>query len=344
MLKGQNMPITEMVELAQRAERAGYDSVWIPEFWRECFVPAAAVALGTSRIKIGSGIALAYARSPALTAQTVANIDEVAGGRFILGLGTGAFEPNEFWYDVREQRRRLTRRRDVAEIVKQYLAAKSGDEITYEGRAGSTRNFPLTFTPYRPRIPIYFGAIKPKSIEAAAEIADGVLTGALISLRYLDDVVIPSVRRGAERAGRPFEDVDVAGLVTCAIADDAAEAREMVRADVATYLPFEGIRDVFTLSGYAEEQKTAAEAFMRNDRDAVLAAVTDEMIDDVTLCGTPDHCREKLHALRRHMRLPVLLPAATSLSHEEISRNIDRMFQTFTGGEPVRAEGPALHT
>src|SRR5205807_2859689 len=78
MLKGQHMPISEMVELAQRAENAGYESVWVPEFWRECFVPAAAVALGTSRIKIGSGIALAYARSPALLAQTVANIDEVA--------------------------------------------------------------------------------------------------------------------------------------------------------------------------------------------------------------------------------------------------------------------------
>ncbi len=330
MLKGQHMTIREMVEFAQRAEAIGYESVWVPEFWRECFVPAAAIALGTSRIRIGSGIALAYARSPALTAQTVANMDEVAQGRFLFGLGIGALEPNEFWYDIRDQARPLTRLREVAEIVRCVLAARQDEQVSYDGREARVRHFPVAFAPLRPQVPLYFGSIKPRSIELAGAFADGILTGALISPRYLDEVVLPHLRAGAEGAGRSLDDVDLASLVTCAVADDPAEAREMARADVATYLPFEGIRTVFELSGFADEQKTAAEAFLRHDTDAVLAAVTDEMIDALTIAGTPDECRQKLERFRPYVKLPVLLPAAAGLSPAQARRNTELVLETFS--------------
>lgn len=339
MLKGQQMPITDMVSYAQRAEAAGYDSVWIPEFWRECFVPAAAIAAGTSRIKIGSGIACAYLRSPALLGMTVANIDEVCQGRFIFGLGTGAFEPNEYWHDVREQRRPLTRLREVAEIVNRILAAEPGAQVNYEGRDVSARYLPLFFKPVRPKIPLYLGSIKPRSLELAGRIAEGAMTGAMMSIKYLEEVARPHLRKGAQDAGRRPEDVVLAGLATTAIADDPVVAREMVRDDVATYLPFEGIADVFRVSGFTDEQKIAADAFVRNDLDAVRAAVTDEMVDALTLAGTPEQVRAKLEERREYMDLPILLPAAAALTPEEITANLDRMLETFTadGAEPERS-------
>lgn len=331
MLKGQHMPIAEMVDFARAAEARRFESIWVPEFWREAFVPAAAIALGTSRIGIATGIALGFARSPALTAQTVANLDELSGGRFVFGLGTGAFEPNELWYDVPPQARPLTRLREVAEIVRRVLAARDGEQVTFEGEEASTRHFPLAFTPLRPSVPLYLGSIKPRSIELAGAIADGVVTGALISSAYLADVVEPRLRAGAASAGRDPAEVDLASLVTVAIADDPTEAREMARADVATYLPFEGIRTVFEASGFAEQQRFAAEAFLRNDLAAVRSAVTDEMVETLTVCGTPDECRAKLERLRRHVRLPVLFPAAAGLTPDEVRRNTERIVETFGG-------------
>jgi alkanesulfonate monooxygenase SsuD/methylene tetrahydromethanopterin reductase-like flavin-dependent oxidoreductase (luciferase family) len=330
MLKGQQMPIADMVDYAQRAETAGYHSVWVPEFWRECFVPAAAIAMATSRIKIGSGISVAYLRSPALLGMTVANIDEVSQGRFIFGLGTGAFEPNEYWHDVRDQSRPLTRLREVAEIVSRVLAAEPGQQVNYEGRDVSTRYLPMFFKPLRSRVPLYLGSIKPRSLELAARTADGAVLGAMMSMKYLEEVVDPHLRKGARDAGRRPEDIDLGALVTTAIADDPAVAREMVRDDVATYLPFEGIADVFRVSGFADQQKAAAEAFLRNDLDAVRAAVTDEMVDALTLSGTPDQVRAKLEELRQYLKLPILLGAAAALTPEEITRNTDRILETFT--------------
>ena len=127
MLKGQGMTISEMVAFAQRAEEQGYESVWVPEFWRECFVPLAAIAMSTSHIRVAAGVALAYPRSAALMAQTVANIDELSEGRFIFGLGTGAPDTNDLWDDVGEQSRPLTKLKDVAEIVLESVEATTNE-------------------------------------------------------------------------------------------------------------------------------------------------------------------------------------------------------------------------
>ena len=329
MLKGEGMAIPEMVEWAQRAEAAGYESVWVPEFWRECFVPLAAIAAATSRIGVASGIALAYARSATLMAQAVENLDEVAQGRFIFGLGAGAPDTNALWFDVGDQRRPLTRLREVAEIVRKVLAAREGEEVTFAGQEARVQHFPLTYTPFRARVPLYLGSIKPRSIETAGAIADGVLTGALISLRYLDEVVQPRLKAGVARAGRTADEVDLASLLTCAIADDPEEARAMARHEVATYLPFESIRTVFEVSGFREAREAAAEAFRRHDSDAVLAAVTDEMVDTLTIAGTPEQCREKLEAFRQYVRLPVLIPAAAGLPAAQVRRNTERLLETF---------------
>ena len=330
MLKGQGMAISEMVDVARRAEEAAYESLWVPEFWRECFVPLAAIALNTSRIGVASGIALSYPRSATLMAQAAANLDEVAQGRFILGLGVGAPDTNELWYDVPDQGRPLTRLREVAEIVRRVLAAQQGDEVTFAGQEARIRQFPMAFTPLRPQVPLYLGSIKPRSIEMAGSIADGVLTGALISLRYLEEVVQPHLQAGAEKAGRSGADVDLASLITCAIADDPSEARAMARHEIATYLPLESIRTVFEVSGFGEPREVAAAAFRRNDSEAILAAVTDEMVDALTIAGTPRQCREKLEAFRQYVRLPVLIPAAAGLPASQVRRNTNRVLETFT--------------
>ena len=209
------------------------------------------------------------------------------------------------------------------------LAAQQGNQITFEGTDTRVRHFPLTFSPLRPEIPLYLGSIKPRSIETAGAIADGVLTGAMVSLAWLERVAQPRLRAGAASAGRSPDDVDLASLVTCAVADDPTEARAMARREVATYLPFESIRTVFEVSGFGDARAAAAAAFRRNDRAGVLAQVTDEMVDTVTVAGTPDECRDRLEALRAYVELPVLIPAAAGLPPAQVRRNAERVLETF---------------
>lgn len=191
------------------------------------------------------------------------------------------------------------------------------------------QNFALAFSPFRQRIPLYLGSIKPKSIELAGELADGVMTGALNSKRYYQQVVYPHLAAGAERSGRDLADVDVASLLVCAVSSDRREAREMARHEIAFYLPFESIRTVFEVNGFQREREAAVAAFRRRDTAGVLRCVTDEMVDVLTIAGRPDECREKLASYRPYVKLPVLLPPSTHLSEAQVRCNTEMVLKTF---------------
>ncbi len=103
----------------------------------------------------------------------------------------------------------------------------------------------------------------------------------------------------------------------------------MAKREIAVYLPFESIRTVFEMSGFGEEREAAAAAFAKNDREGVLACVTDEMVHALTIAGTPSQCREQLDAFREYVKLPVLIPAASGLATAQVRRNAERLIETF---------------
>lgn len=287
--------IQEGVALAVEAERAGFDAIWATEFHnRDVYTWMAAMGQATSRITIGSGIAYAFVRPPVLVAAAAADVDELTGGRVILGLGTGTQRMNESWYGLPFSRP-APRMAEAVSLIRETWDAAKGPRLQHEGEFWN-----LDIVPFgrpglvRPRIPIYIAGVNRLMSRTAGEVADGYIGHPLSSRRYAREVTLPALEAGLKRAGRERASLNVAGYVICSVHEDPAEARREAALQIAFHATVYTYRAIFELHGYAAERETIRAAFERRDVPAMLAAVPEEMIDECAIAGTVEQCREQL--------------------------------------------------
>ncbi|MET7425144.1 LLM class flavin-dependent oxidoreductase [Dactylosporangium sp. NPDC005555] len=281
--------LQEQLDAALRAEAAGAAVVWAPELHRSAPVTAAALAARTTTAGVGTGIALAFARSPFLTALSALDLDELSGGRFRLGLGTGVQRLNEDWHGVTWSRPVHRLRETVAAIRLVVAGAHTGDPLDFAGDIVRlrVRGYRRPYAPVRPAVPIYLAGVGPAMIALAGEIGDGWISHELCSPSYLSSHVLP--RLGA----RPGLEVVVSAC--CAIDDDAARARAAAAGAVGFYASVRTYADLFAFHDLAEEQQRVIEAFRGGlPADGLAGAVAPAMIDRLTLTGTPDEVASKI--------------------------------------------------
>ena len=193
------------IDLATRAEAAGFRSCWFPEItFGDSFGPATAAALKTSRVGIATGVVGVWSRSAVTMALQAATLHQLSGGRLVLGLGVQARGYVEGWHG-QAYRKPVEAMRDFVTILR---AAFAGELVSHEGEVFSVRNFHLDMELPQPPPKIYIAANGPRMMELAGEIADGMV-GWFQSLEYVRDVTMPALRRGAERAGRSLDGFDV---------------------------------------------------------------------------------------------------------------------------------------
>jgi alkanesulfonate monooxygenase SsuD/methylene tetrahydromethanopterin reductase-like flavin-dependent oxidoreductase (luciferase family) len=302
------LPPADIVECVKLAEALGYESAWVAEgHGGDQFAILGACALATRRILLGTSISSVFVRSPTTIGMAAATVDQLSGGRFILGLGSShrvQVEPEHGIAFVQP----TARLRDTIAIVRALL--RDG-VVSHGGEAVTIERFDLWFPPHRPQIPIYVAALFPRMLEIAGELAQGALltwpTSGTIA-RAVEHVAI-----GARRAGREAAAVDVASLIPCAVADTAAAAREAMRPAVGLYAGFfPRYNRLLAEAGFGEAVRAIKEAFDRGGREAAAKVVPDELIDAVALAGTPQTCHDRLAALRRAgLALPIVSPRAT---------------------------------
>ncbi|BBH71481.1 luciferase-like protein [Actinoplanes sp. OR16] len=288
--------MTELVTAARAAEAAGAGVVWAPELHRSAFTTAAALATGTgklaggeARIGVGTGIALAFARSAMLTAIAAADLDELSEGRFRLGLGTGVARLNQDWHGVAFERP-LPRLRDTVEIIRKVLAG--GDPINHRGvRSIRVRGWRRPYAPVRDRIPIYLAGVGPAMVALAGEVADGWIAHELCPPADLRDRILP-ILRAARR-----QDFDVVAAACCSVDDDPRAARRRAANVVGFYASVRSYGEMFENAGFAGVCRAAGEALKAGrPADSLGDLVPDEMVDAYTIAGTPDQCRSKIAA------------------------------------------------
>ena len=293
------------VKAAILADRLGYDSFWLPEAWGyEAFSLLTEIALRTKRIKLGTGIINVFSRSPALIAMQAATIDEISGGRFILGLGTSAKRVVEGLHG-RDFDKPLTQTRDVIRVVRAMLEDRPLDEAGTKLR--QYRPFKLDFKPTRRRIPIYVAALKQKAITSIGEMADGWIPIFWPYNRLQDGRVW--IQEGADKAGRDPSQIVTAPFTTVVPLPGrgaSAKAREII----AFYVGGMGeyYKELLTGFGYGEECEQIARLYAdKATRKNAAEAVTDPMIEALTIAGDPRHCRREI-ARRRDlgMDLPLI--------------------------------------
>ncbi len=297
------------VVLAQRAEAAGFDSVWVSEAWGADGVSVLAyVGAGTERVTLGTAILPIGSRSPALLAQTATTLDILSGGRLVLGLGVSGPQVMEGWHGT-PFARPVTRTRETIEIVRQILRREG--KLEYEGQttrlpmAGGTglgKPLKLMLRPRRPEVPIYIASIGPQNTALAAEIADGWLP-ILYSPEQAEDAFGPALGAGRAKRNRPAP-LDIAPMLDCALGEDLPRLRDQLRPGIALYVGGMGARsknfynDLARRYGYEGEATAIQDLYLAGRKDEAAAAVPDGFVDEVCLVGTEARIAERIAAYR----------------------------------------------
>ncbi len=303
---GLGLSSADQLNIVQEAERLGYDSVWAAE----AYGSDAATVLGwlagqTERIKLGSGIFQMPARSAAMTAMTAATIDQLSDGRMILGIGTSGPQVAEGWHGQRFAKQ-LQRTRDYVAVVRMALARERvefhGETLELPLPDGPGKALKLTIGPVQEQIPIYLAAIGPKNTELAGEIADGWIP-TLFSPEHVD-ALRPLLQDGAARSGRSLDGFDIAPTVQVFVNDDLQAARDAMRPHIALYVGGMGSRErnfynqLVQRYGFEAQAKQIQDFYLEGKREEAMAAVPNELIDTVALCGPADVVRERLAVYR----------------------------------------------
>jgi F420-dependent oxidoreductase-like protein len=293
----------EATEIVQAAERFGFDSVWAAESYGSDAVSVLAyLAAKTETIQLGAAILQVPARQPAAAAMAGVTIDALSGGRFIFGFGPSGPQVSEGWYGVPYEKP-WGRTREYVEIVKQIVAREA--RLEYQGRhftlplkegegvTGQGKGLKLNIHPLRAEIPVYLGAIGRKSVELAAEIADGWIP-IFFSVDKWREAWGEHLDTGLAKAGRSREDFTVSPSVQVAIDGDLDAARGLVKAGLLLYLGGMGSKktnfyaDLTRRFGFAEVADEVQTLYLDGKREEAYAAIPDELVDATAMIGTEE--------------------------------------------------------
>ncbi len=305
---GLGLTSEDQLEIVQEAERLGYDSVWAAEAYGSDTATVLGWLAGqTSTIRLGSGIFQMPGRSAAMTAMTAATIDQLSGGRMILGIGSSGPQVSEGWHGVRFAKQ-LARTRDYVAVLRIALARErleySGETLELPLPDGPGKALKLTIGTVQEQIPIYIAAIGPKNTQLAGEIADGVIP-TLFSPEHVS-VMRDELAIGVERAGggKTLADIDIAPTVQVYVSDNMEDARNLMRPFIGLYVGGMGSRDqnfynqLVRRYGFDDVAQEVQDLYLEGKKDEAMAALPDELIDLVSICGPADHVRERISAYR----------------------------------------------
>lgn len=303
---GLGMGPQDQLQVVQEAERLGYDSVWAAEaYGSDAATVLAWLAAHTTNLKLGSAIFQMPGRSAAMTAMTAATIDELSGGRMLLGIGSSGPQVAEGWHGQRFARQ-LQRTREYVAVVRKALAR---ERLEFHGQTlelplpdGPGKPLKLMISPVQERIPIYLAAIGPKNTALAGEIADGWIP-TFFSPEHVGQLR-ELLEEGAARADRSLENFEIAPTINAFVSDDLEMARNVMRPALALYIGGMGSRQqnfynqLVQRYGFEQAAREIQDLYLDGKQAEAGAAIPDELIDLVSLCGPRDAVRERIAAFR----------------------------------------------
>ncbi len=296
----QKHPTDRFIELAQAAERLGFDSVFTAEaYGSDCFTPLAAIATCTQRIRLCTGVMQISARTPTCAAMTAMTLDHLSNGRLCLGVGVSGPQVVEGWYG-QPFKRPLERSREWLAIFRQAVAREAPVEFSgkqyqlpYQGPDNLALGKPLKSIthPLRKRIPVFLGAEGPKNIALAAEQFDGWMP--IFVSPYRMNIFDDSL------AGRP-EGFEINAMVNTIVSDNLAEAMWPGKMTMALYLGGMGARqdnfhkNLMNRMGFGDEAEKVQDLWYAGQHEAAVKAVPDALVDEISLLGPKERIRERL--------------------------------------------------
>ena len=301
------LDISTVAADARRAEALGYDGVVTEETKDDPYIVMGLAAQATSRVALATAVAIAFPRSPAVTALSAWTLQKLSCGRFTLGLGSQVKGHIERRYGMRWSAPGPWLREYVGALRAIWGCWQNGGPLDFRGEHYKLSLMVPLFAPApieHPRIPVELAAVNPYMCEVAGEVADGIRAHPIATPRYIAEIMLPAARKGAAKAGR-----DMAGFTMCvkplvATAPDRpglAERVREVRARVAFYASTPAYLTAFESEGYGEVARTLQGHARAQRWEEMPGLVTDEMLDAYAVIGTCDEIAQKLRRRYGHV-------------------------------------------
>jgi probable F420-dependent oxidoreductase len=334
-----------IVEMALAAEAAGCTAVWTSELYsRSATVPMAVIAGATKRVAVGSNIAYGVGRTPLIWAAEARDLDELSGGRLILGLGNGTPAMMERWHGVSGEAP-AARMRELVTVLRKLWRLHEGP-VDHDGRFYTVHVAPTSdmTPPLREHLPIYLAGVNPVMVRVAGAVADGLVGHPMFTSDYVEAVVRPALVRGAAEADRPSSDIAITGIKICAIDDDEEIARRQAAFAIGQYAASRVYDRLFELHGWTDAQQKIRKAARERDTAALIAAVPDDAIDAIAVPTTPGRFAERIRAASVGFDHVTVIAPPWGLTDEETReatwRIVTELRSLTTASEPALEPAP----
>ena len=314
----------EIVKRAQIAEDLGVESLWVAEAWgRDAFSILTQLALATKKVQLGTAIVNVFSRTPAVLAMTFGTLDELSGGRAIIGLGSSGKNVIEHWHGIPFEKP-ATRLREYIEIINMIMRQ---ERLNYDGKVFKLgRGFTAQFPTFRDHIPTYIASITPKSMVQTGEVADG-----WIPIYWPKDKIksgVDTIMEGAKKAGKTRADITVAPSIVLQVTDAGSEEkiRDQARAPIAFYVGRMGTYyyEMLERHGFEAEVAKIKEGWAARDPKAAAAGVSDHMLEQTAIVGPVERCKEELDE-RRELGIDLPLIGMPGRDAEEMGRILEKL-------------------
>jgi 5,10-methylenetetrahydromethanopterin reductase len=308
--------VHEMIELARLADEARMESLWMSDHlcFRDSLTASMALLASTKRIKVAPAPVSPYSRAPIISAMSLATLEEFAPGRVIASPGTGnAAALKEAGI---ESPRPLKTMREYVDILRRLL---KGDSVDHRGEVFRLDGPKMGFVPST-SIPMYVTAVRPRMLQLAGEIGDGVLLSGGCSPAYITRCIV-EIRTGAAKAGKSLDQVDVAGFITAAVSENPREAIDANKLFLAYIFRNTHHAENIRLGGGKVDQEGLAAAVGKRDWDAAKKFISDDVVFAHSIAGTTAQCGKQLEGfVKAGLSLPVLLPMGTQAMRKSVIR------------------------
>ena len=282
-------PLQKMIHLAKVSEETGYSHIWVGDshlIWREAYINMAAMALNTTKVKLGTGVTNPLTRHPSVVGSAYATLEEYAPGRMIVGIGLGDSS-------VETMGMKPAKLSSFETTIGQLRDLLEGNEVELE--TGKIH----VLHPCQRKVPIYIAASGPKMLELCGRIADGVIVLVGVAHEYIEHAK-EKIAAGAKLAGRKLTDIQLVLWVPCAVSENTS-AKDAVKAHVARVIahPLPYVLDPNEQKVLAEIRKTY-DYYHHMDQQANHAEVIpDWLVDKFAIAGTVDECRRQIERIKK---------------------------------------------
>lgn len=321
-----NVSGQDLLNLAKEADEAGLYGVAAGDATHDTISMLSAFAVATTRIKLISSVAT-WTRTPVTMARACRTLDVLSNGRYLLGMGSMPPHFNEQFHDI-PYKAPIQRMREYIELIRLLWEATPSTPVEYEGDFYRVKNYRVAEPPPRPKLPILVGATRPRMIRMSGESADGVILNVIHSIPWLQEVAIPAISEGAKRSGRSLDGFHKGISLYAVATDDPDNARIAMRRTLAFHLAVPYGIEWLEEHGFPEEGNAIATAVENGDRRGISEAVSDRLLDTLSVVGTPDECRERI-AQYSSLVDWILLAVPPALSPDQQIKTLKTLIKTF---------------